>query len=606
LRSENGKPINPSQRLSELILNFKNSRMKKNIILKLCVSIVSLFIMAEVSFAQVLVGGPTNPDMLWLSTPWAINGINTALIDYQGTAASSGQLGACAYGARPGTLGGTNGGVVVTDFLSGLTFNIAYPAGTGTPMQSVPDVIIGDNIQYKGQYIMAVGFKNSGGNVQIDYYDIVYSAPGIFSVLYHSNTIVPLGMYTCHGTVHMDVIAEHDNIYIGRPICNRFFITFDVAFSPYWGTFDVYAAEGSLSTYGLISAVTDVTTAATHPIDNWEPDVAAIEYTIGGVNYDVARITWVSQGNDGLFEVNWAPALGLFGGGIIAYHPGGTDYYYAPRIDADDDYTTNFLAAKSNYKTVYIHSFGGYQTIESHDDGPGGFLNVPSNWINLSSYLPFYATYYPGPYINQSPAVAFGTVGPVGHQYLVTEGLYERLTTFSDYFIMTPIEETDPTNVAMEPTPSTTRSYFQTNTNTIQSSAPEYANAVSTPVNEVSGTSLVAWTSLNAGNYEISYKRCAYSSSSSHGFAYRNSKNVGTAVSNVDIIIVPNPAVNVINITNAAGRYCIKNMLGQIVLEGNVIASRQVADISSLQTGNYTITVYNNGEEIANRKFVKN
>ncbi len=558
--------------------------------------------MAEVSFAQVLVGGPTNPDLLWFSTPGTINGINTALIDYPGTAASSGQLGACAYGARPGTFGATNGGVVLTDFGSGFTINIPYPAASGTSMYSVPDVIIGDNIQYKGQYIMAVGFVNGAGNVQIDYYDIAYIAPGIFTATYHSNTVVPLGWYVCHGTVHLDVIAEHDNIYLGRPICNRFFVTFDVAFGPFLGTFDVYAAEGSLSTYGLISAVTDVTTAATHPIDNWEPDVAAIEYTIGGVNYDVARITWVSQGNDGVFEVNWAPALGLFGGGIIAYAPGGTDYYYAPRIDADDDYTTNFLASKSNYKTVFIHKFGGIQRIESHDDGPGGFLNVPSNWVDLQTYD---VTYAPVPYLHYSPAVAYGTNGPVSVQFMVTEGLYESSATNSDFFLLTPIDETNPTTVSTDPFPSVLQSYFKTNTSSILSSASEYANAVSTPVNEISGASLVAWTSLNAGNYEISYKRCAYSSSSTHGYAYRNSKNVTSSVDG-EINIVPNPATNSITITNAAGRYCIKNVLGQIVLDGNITAGQQVADISGLQTGNYILTLYNEGKEIANKKIVKN
>ncbi len=66
-----------------------------------------------------------------------------------------------------------------------------------------------------------------------------------------------------------------------------------------------------------------------------------------------------------------------------------------------------------------------------------------------------------------------------------------------------------------------------------------------------------------------------------------------------DHLTVENPA------SNSADRYSIKNVLGQIVLDGNLVSGEQDIDVSHLVEGNYIISVYKGGIQSGNTMFVK-
>ncbi len=77
-----------------------------------------------------------------------------------------------------------------------------------------------------------------------------------------------------------------------------------------------------------------------------------------------------------------------------------------------------------------------------------------------------------------------------------------------------------------------------------------------------------------------------------------------------ELRIYPNPATTSITISNPtsinADRYSIKNLLGQIVLDGSMNTGTQNVDISTLANGSYIISLYREGNPCGNKMFVKN
>ncbi len=77
-----------------------------------------------------------------------------------------------------------------------------------------------------------------------------------------------------------------------------------------------------------------------------------------------------------------------------------------------------------------------------------------------------------------------------------------------------------------------------------------------------------------------------------------------------ELRIYPNPATTSITISNPtsinADRYSIKNLLGQIVLDGSMNNGTQNVDVGTLPSGSYIVSLYNEGNPCGNKMFVKN
>ena len=80
---------------------------------------------------------------------------------------------------------------------------------------------------------------------------------------------------------------------------------------------------------------------------------------------------------------------------------------------------------------------------------------------------------------------------------------------------------------------------------------------------------------------------------------------VGSVVSIAEVSVTPNPAVDAITVSNAIGSYSIKNMLGQVMLEGSIDAAQPKVNVSNLAKGNYIISLGINGMQPINKIFVK-
>jgi hypothetical protein len=578
----------------------------KNILKKTLFSMAASLLLSHTGFTQTLVW-PSGIDQPWLSTSAGVlNGINTALIDYPVARQLYGQLAACAHGATMGTPTPVNG-VQVNDLTYGTTVSVPYPAGI-YDMASVPDVIIGNNLNpghdVNTEFIMAVSFVNNNTPQQIetDFFDIVYTGPGVFTVTYNSSQYLPLpaAFALPGGTVHMDVIAETKNTVYGRPQCDRFFTVFDGHDGG--GTWDIFAAYGTLSGYNYILGTTDITDTF-QTADNYQPDVAGIQLqTGGGPEFDAAIFTWVTQSNVRLHTMTWRPVpdVTLATGTYWPASPGGLDYLAHPRIDANDDYATNSSVLNSNYKVVYeCQLFGGpNMTIESFDNLSFGFA--------LSSLIGIPG----GPYDHFAPSVAFGASGPLGSQYLTTQTTHDGTAAPlpGDRVVMQPVEEANPTFVAWGPLGSGSAQYnFVVNNTGGSGGSPtdmiptNYTNATSTPCNYVNDTSLVAWADYSGGNYNIWYKRSGYDWGST-GHYYR------PVIKQTDdrnaFSLAPNPATTAITL-QATGAYQIIDMLGRELLQGTLAEKKQTIDISSLSEGNYIVSFKEDCNKKVYRKFTK-
>ncbi len=548
---------------------------------------------------------PSLTDILWTSTSTnEINGINTALIDYPVGMQLYAQLAACAHGGVPGT-GTPLNGVEVTDVTYGTTVSVPYPAGL-YDMASVPDVALGNNraaVDPTREFIMAVTFVNNNvpADIEIDYFDIVITTPGTFTVTYNSSEYLPYvgGFTTPLGTVHIDVVAESDNTRLySLPLCDKFFVTFD---ADWGGTYDVFGAYGSLSGYGTTIGPVDITDTSFHYVDNWQPDVTGVQQKTALGPADVGIFTWVNQCNCAIYTVSWDPNAGtLFNAVTLSPVSLSTPFSY-PRIDGNDDYYTNNLPGNSNFKIVTerFNTIFGYMEVYSYDIGPGiGGDNI-SSWISL---LPFaFNDHY-------APTVAFG---PINSQYMVTETAEDASIYPGNMMIMEPFDMADPSNIAWDPSGSF-RYYFEVN-NTGGTAAftdaqiTNHTNAVSTPCNYVSDTSLVAWADFDGGSgtYNIWYKRSGYDWLGA-GYAYRtaNSSVVMTEQNEIPELF-PNPATDIVNV-DAVGNYHVTNMLGQVLQTGTLYAGSHTIDVRQLPPGNYVMTLNADGRQPIYKRFSKN
>ena len=71
-----------------------------------------------------------------------------------------------------------------------------------------------------------------------------------------------------------------------------------------------------------------------------------------------------------------------------------------------------------------------------------------------------------------------------------------------------------------------------------------------------------------------------------------------------EIILAPNPAQNILNITNAAGAaFAVYDLTGREVLSQKIITNQQIIDISGIEIGVYMIVVTDTqtGEKVVRR-----
>ncbi len=581
------------------------------------------------AFAQTLIP-PFMADMPWV-TPAAVGcGINTAVIDYPVTGDPNfpfGRLGACAYGGP--------GGVVVTDLnMPGFSVNTTYPVfgpgASGNTMAGCPDVILGNDLSSPTpaqDFIMAVAFVvnvvfPAPPLVEIDYYNIHYlvPGPGPFTVTPNSFQIIPVAMpWTPIGTVHLDVVAQNSMLIpYGMPLCDQFFVTYD-ATTPA-PVYNVFATFGRLNLYNaLLAGPQNISFGALPTVDSWQPDVAGVERPVaGGGTHPVASIVHVCQCNNMMWYQEWDPIAAIvtppnpIGPLVPCLTPGVYVQYSRPRIDANDDYLTNtnpitLIPYPCQYQAVceYLDT----TTFNNNDVrvyGPAGGT-MESNWINLW-WLPPFGTYSPpGPfytYNHYCPTVAFGP--NAASEYIVTECANLPLIpgVNHDFFMMSPMNMC---GTGLAPSPGGPAVYFEVNT-AWPATSSNYANSSSTPCNNVSDISLIAWT--DAGN--INYKMTQFIGPNGYNFRTTHGGTTASppsAITQDRLAIYPLPANDHITIDNPASnnadRYSIKNVLGQIVADGSLVLGKQKVNVSSLTDGNYIISVFREGVPAGNTMFVK-
>jgi hypothetical protein len=576
--------------------------------------LMACLLLQNAAFSQT-VQLPSNSDRIWGSSNTTIDGINTAMIDIDTADNANGSLDRLAACAFYGSGGANPGGIIVTDLTHGYTVNVTYPVGGSGLMASTPDIIIGNNVNSahpKEDFIMAVTFINVNGDVEIDYFDIHYTTPWtVFTVTYNSNNIVSMvAGYIPYHTAHIDVVADHvaTPLYGIRPVCDSFFVAFDVLNigGPGGAAPDAHAAMGSLGAYSVGGAV-DVTNTV-HVIDNEEPDVAGVQVRqMGGAVHDVARIVWRGQGAATIYEADWDPTAGTIIGSTLSNSL--TQYYYHPRIDADDDYTTNNSVANANWKVATeVYYYGppsSEERIYTFDDLGGPYQTSVSMATTISLFTSCATNYY---YL---PAVAFGPRG--GNHYMVTEYMEEQCAS-GDYVVMEPIDKSAP-NIAPDPPPSPLNSCFEISN--LHSSVTagvglcNYANSVSTPCNNVSDSSLIAWAFYDAMSttYYIDFKTNLYTNAG-HGYAYKTLPNETQAllITGESVSVFPNPAVDHITISDpgkTAESYRIINVLGQQVGGAMITATETAIELNDLPAGSYIVTLYRKENICGKQVFVK-
>ncbi len=470
-------------------------------------------------------------------------------------------------------------------------------------MASTPDVIIGNKIGSVVDFIMAVVFIDNSGNVDIDYFDINFpgAMPGAFTVTYNSSQT----LYTappsiiCY-TVHVDVVAQSSALTsISLPLCDKFFVTWDVE------TATVHSSYGSLSAYdALLSGPVNFICS-----DGWKPDVAGIERSVGGSPHLIGCLSFIETCYEYLYYQEWdVTASTISSCSIIgtvsplSCAPG----FDHPRIDANDDYATNGSGCQYKVACEYVDPATGYAEVNTYDATGSAGVIPTSSYIDLSPLPPLLT--YPAPtlsspYFHYCPTVAFGANN--SSEYMISE-CTNIPGGFGDFFMMEPLDNSCSGGIA--PDPSSTPSYFEV-AKPYSVTSINHANSISTPCNNVGDTSLMAWAITGAGG-RINYKRAVYDGSSSTGFNYRSSKPTNITTLPQSLSIYPNPATNSLTVNNPASigadRYTIKNVLGQIVLDGRMNTGTQSVDIGTLTGGSYIISLYHEGSPCGNKVFVKN
>lgn len=277
--------------------------------------------------AQPTVVLPHTPDNIIWSTG---EPFNTAMYSY--APVLGGPPNQCVFGVA------WHGGapIYVKDLGTGLSATTPPHSG-GT----IPDVIIGNKTSILTHMNMAVAYYDYIGHVVIDFYDINGAGTMGLTVTYHSSASIPVA-YTVgvldFNTVHLDLIANHAPLPSTQP-CDTFIVTWDDLTDG-----SVYAAMGNLTSHSITTAPVLISNSGT------EPDVAAIQRNGMPGPDNVALITYIDPATAYLMYAEYDFTSASF---IMA--PSVRDMngpFGMPRIDANDDYTSNLNPFIAQYKVV--------------------------------------------------------------------------------------------------------------------------------------------------------------------------------------------------------------------------------------------------------------
>jgi hypothetical protein len=522
-----------------------------------------------------------------------IAGINTAMINFNNRLAPNpvkGTLMGCAYYGN-----GTAGGVVFRDLASGFQVHKDFCTPPSTVyVGNSPDIIIGNSAAFPAtQFIAAVAYITVSGRPQIDYYTITYTTATTFAVVLSGSTGFS-NLYQS-ATIHLDVIAEAGNTLLtGYPWCDKFAIAWDDYSA--WGPVapDVYASLTSLNApvpgipYGA-------TLGSVQPIGTgYQPDVAGIQRLVGITVTDFALVTftsplfsppqtWNTTDWDGTYTLVPPPP-------ITNYTCLPAESINMPRIDAIDDYNFNTPSPLFSYYKAVAEGFSGATRSSWTTDNilAGGlyFDNAAVGVLGTDQ---------------MSPTVAFG--GNNGNEYQVC------------HYNVNGVGSLAPQSVFMEainqflPGAIVGGDWYRVNFAPTDFVNGNFLNAISTPCNDPTDQTLVAWSYFNtvAGVSQVYYKVTPYSPIPPN-YAFRGAN--ATGISNTAVnkwMLYPNPASTVLSVGNPGndGNYRITDVLGRTVHSGALPAGASGIDISRLLPGTYDIAMYNNEEQTHHERFVK-
>lgn len=553
------------------------------------------------SDAQVLCpgSGTNQPDQIWYSSycnpyPYIyINDINTAMIDFPGSVQPRMNPGSLIGSVYSGN--GTSGGVCFRDVNSGFTDTICYWP-TGQYIVKYGDIIIGnDLLSPANTFRAAVAFYDlSDGLPRINHYRIVYTTPVSFTVtLLSTTTFVPPtpGDWT-GGVIHLDPIADYGNTTTtGFPYCDNFVVTWD----------DRNGCWAHRTSLNAPTAVITNTFPATIFLPGSglsskpsQPDVAAIQRR-NCITCPVEQIGLfaMSEGSQLVFqEFNWNTST--FSPITLFTPPFPTADYSTPRIDAPDNYNIN------NPSTPGL-SYYRIATAVRNTLSPS-FIN---NYLYDNMHIPGLdngiAVYGTNVY---SPTIAYG--GNNGTQYQTSH--YQD--AYSSGGIGTPMVLMEPTNWMMPASLSVpdfyggNQWYYQVNGTPPLFANGRALNAISTPANNPTGSTLCAWADHDPSvpHSVVYYKITTYGGA--WGYTFRPTSEVEAA--SEPMKLYPNPAENVLNLEVAeAGNYSITDMLGRTQLSGALQAGSQWISIDQLAPGSYALRCQLKGKESSYAIFVK-
>jgi len=567
---------------------------------KLFLAFVALVCMAARGYAQVLAPGPVNPDKFWL-TGCAngignyISGLNTAMIDFQGTSGPNpippGSLIVTAYEGN-----GTAGGVAFKDVVSGFTIHIPFCPPPGMPPASPyitsPDIIVGNDLTNPlTDYNVAVAYVDAFTFMPtVRQYKVAYTGPGAFTVGFTGGTVFPS---TGSRSIHLDVIADYGNtIPTGMPWCDYYVVTWDDALGS-------YASLQSLNTL-MPPAVVTLGTSGSGGLP-YQPDVAAIlrakTWPCGGPCIpEIIGCFVTNEGNQLVYqEYNWSSLTATI---PTAISPA-TMLPNRPRIDAPDDYNNNNPGIPNLC----------YYKVVSEDYGLGFLQSLA--YDNMSFGVPLDdGWYYPtaggpgaGPF---SPTVAFGGNG--GTQYQVAHFVDAVLgaggPTTNVY--MEPLSATWPASTIAPDITFGSPFYYRVNTATPIFCNGVYLNSISTSCNNPIARTLVAWAdndpSIPIAN--IKYKITIFSPPI--GYTFRPANTGGGTTLPSQWRLYPDPAATQLTIeAPGAATYAATDVLGRCVLGGALAPGRQTITLTGLVPGNYVLTIQNNDGSKEHMSFVK-
>jgi len=562
--------------------------------LKATITALCFLLTANIAIAQTCVL-PTLPDNSWFSSSNAIQGLNTAGIDYwDGSGSFTNDIFASVY--YDGT--GSPTIYAIDPSFSGSCSTSSHMSN----VSGVPDIAIG-NWNGSGScgscssistdYIVAVAYIDATPQIVINFYDLYDDGSTSMSITFITSTTIAA---SSPQTVHIDVIADYSNYYLtSLPFCSQFVVTWDDLSS---GT-KVYAALGDVN-LGTVGSSQNITPMSAP--QGYMPDVAAIGAPLS--NDPTALITYVDgSSNNALYLATYDFSTGNLATSTLDAGTSNSNTITKPRIDAVDDYTNNGGGSIANYKVAAeVDSNNAMSThvVRTYDNLQLGWPS--SSVIDITGVLP-YMYYPPVVYNNYAPTVALGP-----QEYSIAH--FMEYASYSDIYFM------EPTNIAY-PYTATLIGGDDFWVNSQSSTGPpvifplsvnansNYASAVCSPANNPGGgAQLHTWADRVSGIYYVNYK---YSAGPS--YVFRHSAPVATTIEKSSWAVHPNPATDLLIIDagkiNKLTSFSILDMAGRELLNGPLYSNKTDIDVNQLTAGTYLVKVTGSGAITSEKLFVK-